>query len=132
MPFDRVAHQTAVRIVKRDGPVARLRRHSAHHDIAAAVERLALVVVACLERDAVTGADRQYARARDHGARIRIDARRAMARPCVPGADAESAEGLTLREREPRRAEADHGRDNQRKQERAKKTSHAILLQAHL
>ena len=58
------------------------------HHVAAAVERRARVVGARLEREAVAGADRQLAGARDHGARIGVDAGGAVPRPRGPGADA--------------------------------------------
>ena len=45
----RVGDQPAVRIVQRQGPEPRLRRDAAQHDVAASVERLA-VVVACGRR----------------------------------------------------------------------------------
>ena len=111
---DRVRHQPAFRIVQRHRPVARRRRHAADREGAAAVEIIAGIVGMGIERHAVARAGRQFAGARDDGARIGIDIDRSAFRPCRPGADGQRAEGDAARQREPGRAEPDRGRDQQR------------------
>ena len=68
------------------------------------------------ERDAVAGADRQLAVARDGGARIGIDVGGAGLGPRGPGADGQRAEIGAARRRHPGRAEADGRGDDQRQQ----------------
>ena len=63
--LQRIGDELSLRIVQRQGPEPRRGRHAAHHDVAAPVERLLAVVGRCRERDAVAGADRQFAAARD-------------------------------------------------------------------
>ena len=78
---------------------------------AAAVETVSGIVGVRIERNAVAHSGRQFAAARDAGARIGIDIDRAALRPCRPGADGQRAEGDAARQREPGRAEAERGRD---------------------
>ena len=89
-----LATRRPFRIVERQGPKARLRRGAAQQHVAAAVERPPGIVGAGEERDAVARADRQFAAARDHGARIRIDAGGAVLRPRGPGADRDAAKAV--------------------------------------
>ena len=84
-----------------------------HHDVAAAVERVAFVVGRRAECDAVAEADRQLAVASDGGAGVGIDAGCAVARITLPWAERERAERKILGERIPRRAEADEAGDEE-------------------
>ena len=82
--------------------------------VAAAVESISGIVGAGVEGDAIAGADRQFAGARDRGARVRIDVDGSALRPGGPGADGQRAEGDAARQRQPSRAEADGGGEFER------------------
>ena len=114
--LQRIGDEMAFRIVQRQGPEPRRRRHAADHHVAAAVQRSFAVVGRRRERHAVAGADRQFAAARNRGARIGIDLGGAGSRPRGPCADGERAEIGAARRGHPRRAEADRGGDDQRQQ----------------
>src|SRR5439155_3322663 len=95
----------------REGPKAGLRSGPAQQHIAAAVEGLAGVVGACIECAAVTRTDRQFAGARDHRARIGVDAGGPVLRPSGPGPDGNAAVGAAPGQRDPGPAKADRRRD---------------------
>ena len=107
VPVDRVGDQAALRIVERQRPVARLRGRAADQHVAAAVERAAGIVAAREEGDAVARADRQFAAARDRGARIGVDVGGAGLRPGGPAPIVSAPNAIAARQRKPRRAEAD-------------------------
>ena len=112
--IDRVGDEPAFWIVERDRPIARRRRHAADRECAAAVQIIAGIVGMGVERYAVAHAGRQFAAARNAGARIRIDIDRSALWPCRPGADGQRTEGDAARQREPRRAKPESGGDQQR------------------
>src|SRR6202012_3924482 len=96
-------------------PESGLRSDAADADVAAAVERAAVVIVFRREGDAVARTDWKLPTACHHSARIRIDVACAGFRPRGPGADRDGAEGCATAEREPRGAKPDNRRDTQRK-----------------
>ncbi len=63
--LQRIGDQMSLAVVQRQRPEPRRRRDAADDDVAAAVERLLAVVGRRREGDAVAGADRQFAAARD-------------------------------------------------------------------
>ena len=106
---------TRRRTVQRQGPKPRRRRHAGEHDVAAAVERAAVIVRSCDERHAVAEGERQLAGARDRCAGVRVGVGGAGFRKGGPAADAQRAEGGAAVEREIGRAEPDRGGDEQRR-----------------
>src|SRR5207302_1171701 len=115
--ISRIRNETALQIIKRDCPEARGRRGPRDRDRAAPVERTARVIRGDKERDAVARADRQFAAARDHSARIWIDVGGAGLGPRGPCADRDRAKSGAARQRELRQPETEGGGDREREQE---------------